>query len=196
MPTLSTFLLPCVITLVCLGNSFSFQFGSFWVNTLSSASSRRIETGNSQIRLEAITPDGGETDLAAFRQQLIDQMNREKENSEEFNGYDFFDLIQEKWSVPYDIRLKKEQFAGKPMLYLNVMWRYLGQKSFPFTEQEYLEHLEALAQLLIKWERVDHVKEKIAECRKRPQAYFGYAVSIPLDLPADELITIMPELFE
>eukprot|EP00639_Heterosigma_akashiwo_P003837 CAMPEP_0194589098 /NCGR_PEP_ID=MMETSP0292-20121207/20344_1 /TAXON_ID=39354 /ORGANISM="Heterosigma akashiwo, Strain CCMP2393" /LENGTH=246 /DNA_ID=CAMNT_0039446069 /DNA_START=272 /DNA_END=1013 /DNA_ORIENTATION=- len=135
--------------------------------------------------------------MAAFRQQLIDQMNKEKEQRDEFSGYDLFDLIVDKWGVAYDIRLKKETFAGKPMLFINVLWRYLGQKSFPFKDEtEYLEHLQAVAELLVKWERVDHVKEKIAECRKRPQAYFGYAVAIPLNLPVDELITLMPELFD
>jgi len=27
-------------------------------------------------------------------------------------------------------------------IFFNVMWKYLGQQSFPLTEQEYLEHLQ------------------------------------------------------
>eukprot|EP00611_Tribonema_gayanum_P013102 TRINITY_DN2387_c0_g1_i2.p1 TRINITY_DN2387_c0_g1~~TRINITY_DN2387_c0_g1_i2.p1 ORF type:complete len:155 (-),score=19.37 TRINITY_DN2387_c0_g1_i2:393-857(-) len=57
-------------------------------------------------------------------------------------------------------------FAGKPLLYLNVMWKYLGQQSFHLNEREYLEHLEAIAQLLHKWDRVDHVIDLIKTCRK------------------------------
>ena len=35
--------------------------------------------------------------------------------------------------------LATQVFAGKPMVYLNVMWKYLGQQSFHLTEREYLE---------------------------------------------------------
>ena len=55
---------------------------------------------------------------------------------------------------------------GKPSLYLNVMWKYLGQQSFHLTEREYLEHLEAIAQLLVKWDKVDHIKDVIKASRK------------------------------
>ena len=54
-----------------------------------------------------------------------------------------------------------------------VMWRYFGQKSFRASEREYLEHLEAIARYITAINKVDHFKEKIKECRKRPNAYFG-----------------------
>mmetsp|Transcript_23175 Transcript_23175/g.42728 ORF Transcript_23175/g.42728 Transcript_23175/m.42728 type:complete len:193 (+) Transcript_23175:84-662(+) len=189
------FLVALLLAFICC---FSFR-GTLAFTSRSSLieKGRHVLSTRMPTKIHGITPDGGETDMAAFRQQLIDQMNKEKEQRDEFSGYDLFDLIVDKWGVAYDIRLKKETFAGKPMLFINVLWRYLGQKSFPFKDEtEYLEHLQAVAELLVKWERVDHVKEKIAECRKRPQAYFGYAVAIPLNLPVDELITLMPELFD
>ncbi|CAN0362767.1 unnamed protein product, partial [Phaeothamnion confervicola] len=40
---------------------------------------------------------------------------------EEFDGYALCDIIVEKWGVPYDIQIKKDVFAGKPMVYFNVM---------------------------------------------------------------------------
>ena len=52
-----------------------------------------------------------------------------------FDGYQLRDLIVEKWTVPYDVQFKREVFMGKPMLFLNVMWKYEGQMSFPLTEQ-------------------------------------------------------------
>jgi len=66
--------------------------------------------------------------------------------------------------------------------------RHLGQSSFPLSEQEYLEHLQALAELLIEWDRVDQFKRALAETKKRPQSYFGYAVAIPLDLDPDTMV--------
>lgn len=39
---------------------------------------------------------------------------------------------------------------------------------------------------VIVWQlQVDHVKKLISEQRKRPNAYFGYAVAIPLNLEAE-----------
>lgn len=66
--------------------------------------------------------------------------------------------------------------------------RHLGQSSFPLSEQEYLEHLQALAELLIEWDRVDQFRNALAETKKRPQSYFGYAVAIPLDLDPDTMV--------
>mmetsp|Transcript_38558 Transcript_38558/g.60125 ORF Transcript_38558/g.60125 Transcript_38558/m.60125 type:complete len:89 (-) Transcript_38558:312-578(-) len=81
-------------------------------------------------------------------------------------------------------------FLGRPMIFLNVMWKWLGQQTFHLSEQEYLEHLQYIAELCIKWDRVEHLKEQVEKCRKRPNAYFGYAVALPLDLPED----VMDEL--
>lgn len=39
------------------------------------------------------------------------------------------------------MELRRLDFAGKKLLYLNVMWKYLGQASFPLSERQYLEHL-------------------------------------------------------
>jgi len=39
------------------------------------------------------------------------------------------------------VELRRLDFAGKKLLYLNVMWKYLGQQSFPLSERQYLEHL-------------------------------------------------------
>lgn len=57
------------------------------------------------------------------------------------DGYILFDLIVSKWGVPYGVELRRMEFAGKNLLYINVMWKYLGQQSFPLSEQQYLEHL-------------------------------------------------------
>lgn len=60
--------------------------------------------------------------------------------------------------------------------------RYLGQQSFPLTERQYLEHLEYIARKLVEWGQVQEFKQFVADCRKKPVEYFGYAVSIPLNI--------------
>jgi hypothetical protein len=86
--------------------------------------------------------------------------------------------------VAYDIQIRKNTPFGEASgnVYLNVMWRYFGQKSFPMDEREYLEHLEAIGQYITAMGRVQHFKDFVTKSRKRPNAYFGYAVGIPLDV--------------
>jgi len=143
-------------------------------------------------RMSANAEDFDEASMDAFRSLMEESWDGPTFDDEdkEFDGYQFRDLIVEKWGVPYDVQIKREVFLGKPMIFLNVMWKFLGQQSFHLDEQEYLEHLQAIAELCVKWEKVDHLKEVVAECKKRPNAYFGYAVPIPLNLPAD----VMDEL--
>eukprot|EP00904_Undaria_pinnatifida_P012697 jgi/Undpi1/8558/HiC_scaffold_25.g11023.m1 len=124
-------------------------------------------------------------DMDGFRSGLIKQTSKKKK--QDFTGYDMYDLIVDKFDVPYDVQINKTVFAGKPVLCLNVMWKYLGQSSFHLSEQEYLEHLQALAELLQEWDRVDHFKRAVADTKKRPNPYFGYAVALPLDLAPDTL---------
>lgn len=85
-------------------------------------------------------------------------------------------LIQEKWGYSFDVQLRKVKGA----LYLQVMWKYLEQASFPLSESEYWAHLESIAAYLNAWGCIDQVTAFLQATRERPR--LGKAVSIPLDL--------------
>lgn len=142
-------------------------------------------------RLIKITPDGSR-DMEEYRRNVIDNLVT-RTNDSELDGYQLFDLIVAKWGVAYGIEFRKLVFAGKPLLYLNVMWKYLGQDSFPLNEQEYLEHLQFISEKLIEWDKVKEVKEFVRDVRKKPNAYFGYAVSIPLNIDEETVAKVFPE---
>lgn len=91
-------------------------------------------------------------------------------------GRELHQLLLEKWGYSYDVQLRRSR--GK--VFVQVMWRYLEQASFPLSESEYLEHLEAVSYYLQAWNGEGQVKEYIAQTRERPR--LGKAVSIPLDL--------------
>lgn len=91
-------------------------------------------------------------------------------------GQELRQLLLEKWGYSYDIQLRRTQ--GK--IFVLVMWRYLEQVSFPLTEAEYLEHLNAVASYLQAWGGVEQVRTFILQTRDRPR--LGKAVSIPLEL--------------
>jgi hypothetical protein len=41
----------------------------------------------------------------------------------ELDGYQLFEMIVAKWGVPYGVELRRLDFAGKKLLYVNVMWK-------------------------------------------------------------------------
>lgn len=91
-------------------------------------------------------------------------------------GADLQALLIAKWGYSFDIQFRRTQ--GK--IFLQVMWRYLEQVSFPLSEEEYLAHLNQVILYLHEWGQVEYVQQQIAETRDRPR--LGKAVSIPLPL--------------
>ncbi len=91
-------------------------------------------------------------------------------------GKDLHQIILDKWGCSYDIQLRRI----KGRIFVQVMWKYLEQASFPLSKQEYLEHLEAIATYLNAWGSAEQVQAFIRRTRDRPR--LGKAVSIPLDL--------------
>jgi len=92
------------------------------------------------------------------------------------NGQELHQLLLHKWGRSYDVQLRRTQ--GK--VFLQIMWKYLEQASFPLTELEYLARLDTVASYLQAWAEVAQVQNYIRQTRDRPR--LGRAVSIPLEL--------------
>jgi Domain of unknown function (DUF3067) len=91
-------------------------------------------------------------------------------------GLELQQLLLDKWGHSYDIQLRRI----KDRMFVQVMWKYLEQASFPMSEQEYLEHLNAIVSYLEAWGGVAQVVAYIRRTRERPR--LGKPVSIPIDL--------------
>ncbi len=91
-------------------------------------------------------------------------------------GTELRQLLLEKWGRSYDVQLRRTQ--GK--IFVQVMWKYLEQASFPLSEAEYQEHLDSVASYLDNLGGSTQVQKYIKQTRERPR--LGKAVSIPLDL--------------
>lgn len=93
-------------------------------------------------------------------------------------GEELQQLLLNKWGHSYDIQVRRI----KGRIFVQVMWKYLEQVSFPLSKQEYIEHLNAITTYLNAWGGVEQVTLFIQKTRERPR--LGKAVSIPLDLGA------------
>ncbi|VFQ70821.1 unnamed protein product [Cuscuta campestris] len=97
-----------------------------------------------------------------------------------FSGIDLATLIRNKFGRSYDVQLIKKEFMGKKLLALNVMWKYMEERSFPLTEEEYLHRLDDVANTLRCWGAVSHVRNSLKALKERPRV--GKAVSIFIDM--------------
>ncbi len=91
-------------------------------------------------------------------------------------GLELRQLLIEKWGASYDVQLRRTK--GK--IFVQIMWKYLEQASFPMTEADYIAHLNAITEYLNSWGSTEQVKTFILTTREKPR--LGKAVSIPLDL--------------
>ena len=69
-------------------------------------------------------------------------------------GQELRQLLLDKWGRSYDIQLRRI----KGQIFVQVMWKYLEQASFPLSESEYVAHLNAIADYLQAWGGVSQVK--------------------------------------
>ena len=83
-------------------------------------------------------------------------------------------ILRERWGASYDLQLHRR--AGR--LYLQVMWAYLEQQSFPLSEADYLERLEQLVEQLNGIGQADDVRNWLQTTRDKPR--LGKALSFPL----------------
>ncbi|XP_042022629.1 uncharacterized protein LOC121769913 [Salvia splendens] len=97
-----------------------------------------------------------------------------------FSGMDLATLIRNRYGRSYDVQLIKKEFMGRNLLALNVMWKYMEQRSFPLTEEEYILRLDDVANTLKCWGAVSHIRNSLQKVKERPR--IGKAVSIFIDM--------------
>jgi hypothetical protein len=87
-------------------------------------------------------------------------------------------LLRQRWQASYDLQLVRRQ--GR--FYIQVMWGYLEQQSFPLSPAEYEARVEALVTTLNGLGVADQVRQWLSTTRDRPR--LGRALSLALVLPA------------
>ena len=57
--------------------------------------------------------------------------------------------------------------------YFHIMWKYLEQRSFPLTESQYMEQLNAVAECLTEWGAASAVRSGIDRAHSKGPGYTG-----------------------
>ncbi|KAK6122505.1 hypothetical protein DH2020_043755 [Rehmannia glutinosa] len=142
-------------------------------------SSWTIFSGKLEDGVEGDDDPEDDVDLAGSREGGMDSVNsdmlREKlekivgKDDSSFSGIDLATLIRNKYGRSYDVQLIKKEFMGRNLLALNVMWKYMEQRSFPLTEEEYILRLDDVANTLKCWGAVSHVRSTLEKSKERPR---------------------------
>lgn len=90
---------------------------------------------------------------------------------------ELLELLRSRWQASYDLQLVQRR--GR--VYLQVMWAYLEQQSFPLSDAEYLERIDALVAGLNGLGVAAQVRGWLGTTRDRPR--LGRAMTLALDLP-------------
>ncbi|CAA2961218.1 Hypothetical predicted protein [Olea europaea subsp. europaea] len=90
-----------------------------------------------------------------------------------FSGIDLATLIRNKFGRSYDVQLIKKEFMGRNLLALNVMWKYMEQRSFPLIEEEYILRLSYVANILKCWGAVSHVRNSLEKLKEKERPRIG-----------------------
>lgn len=171
-------------------------------NQLVEASATRSTTKLTAFRADRKNDDVDDDDdldlsLGAFQQAKAKQKQQKKRQEskakEGFDGYALRDVIFKKWGSYYDVNFNRVDSFRSRALYLNILPYQLGRKPFRHdTELNYLSHLQAVVEILQKYEQLDYVLEQISDIDKKPIAgRNSVAVPIRLDLTKDQVDKII-----
>ena len=144
---------------IVMNRRISSEFPHF---ASSSKTDRNVDDGQfDEEELDQQEPKGSQLEddvsLESF-QKVAKQQQQQKELKEKqavFDGYALRDVIYEKWNYCYDVEFNRVDSFGFRCLYLNVLPFYLGGKHFRHeTEMDYLCHLQAVVEILDKYNQV------------------------------------------
>jgi hypothetical protein len=84
------------------------------------------------------------------------------------------DLLRKRWQASYDMQV----VVRRKRMYLQVMWAYLEQQSFPLDEEEYRTHLAQVLDVVNRLGQAGEVRSWLNDTRDRPR--LGKALSLQL----------------
>ncbi len=82
--------------------------------------------------------------------------------------------LRYRWGVTYDLQL----LIREKRIYLQIMWGYLEQQSFPMNEEEYIMQLNHVLEIINRVGQAQFVRYWILNVQSKPR--MGRALSLEL----------------
>lgn len=177
-----------------------FQGNFFAANNDENSNEKKVSTSEKEEELSESAFQNEVQKRSSTSEDRSNVMTKKKEktsslnNNEEFDGYALRDAIYAKWGQYFDVDFQPVQSLGFKKLYLNVLpFRMGGRKFRHATEYDYLCHLQAIVEILVKYDQLDYVLMQLEETKKKPRPGTSPLIAVPfrLDLTEDELNEIL-----
>ena len=83
--------------------------------------------------------------------------DREFDMDSPLSGEELADLCYSKYGKFHDMALKRDDFLGRKVS-INLYVGFLGQRAFPYSEADYLDKLDIIAQAINTWDQPAYVR--------------------------------------
>ena len=94
------------------------------------------------------------------------------------------ECLRMRWGVTYDLRLliKRDRF------YLQMMWGFLEQQSFPMNEETFRDHLNRILEIINRGGNSDFVRNWLENVQAKPRLGKVITLPLPMDQRMDEFV--------
>lgn len=109
--------------------------------------------------------DSDDSDVDDVLDQVVEAADDDEPSTPAppLTGRELGAAVLTKYGRPYDVALVRRDLAGIRVVAFNVMWSYLGQKSFALTPEGYADRLDTIASILTAWGCAGEVRAWLAE---------------------------------
>ena len=92
--------------------------------------------------------------------------------------------LRRRWGVTYDLKL----LIKRDRIYLQMMWGFLEQQSFPLDEETYRENLNRTLEIINRAGQSDFVRSWLENVQAKPRLGRAITLSLPIDQRMSEFV--------
>ena len=114
-------------------------------------------------------------------------------NSSDSGGYpssipleaeEVMECLRRRWGVTYDLRL----LIKRDRIYLQMMWGFMEQQSFPMDEETFRDHLNRTLEIINRGGQSDFVRNWLENVQAKPRLGRAITLPLPVDPRMDEFV--------
>ena len=94
------------------------------------------------------------------------------------------ECLRRRWGVTYDLKL----LIKRDRIYLQMMWGYLEQQSFPMDEDTFRENLNRTLEIINRSGYSHFVRNCLENVQAKPRLGKAITLALPMDQRMDEFV--------
>jgi len=92
--------------------------------------------------------------------------------------------LRRRWGVTYDLKL----LIKRDRIYLQMMWGFLEQQSFPMDEETFIELLNRVLEIINRGGQSALVRNWLENVQAKPRLGKAITLALPMDQRMDEFV--------